>query len=181
MVTVFDAGRHTTEHDKSGTCSVLPAHLQLACHALDPAAKSFPTFLFILVRASAQYSFSDVAEKKGAPSGFILPIRDVRASVGAGFLVPLVGSMMMMCAPQPLPSANPHIHITRNLPEAGCLVPLVQHEMMCAPKPPCPLLTLHITCNKHEAGCLVPLVGSMMMLCAPTPTCPLLTLHISRN
>ena len=48
--------------------------------------------------ACAQYSFSDVAEKKGAPSGFILPIRDVRASVGAGFLVPLVGSMMMMCA-----------------------------------------------------------------------------------
>ena len=26
----------------------------------------------------------------GAPSGFILPIRDVRASVGAGFLFPLV-------------------------------------------------------------------------------------------
>lgn len=51
-----------------------------------------------LVHACAQYSFSDVAEKKGAPSGFILPIRDVRASVGAGFLVPLVGSMMMMCA-----------------------------------------------------------------------------------
>ena len=32
----------------------------------------------------------------GAPSGFILPIRDVRASVGAGFLFPLVGSMMTM-------------------------------------------------------------------------------------
>ncbi len=32
----------------------------------------------------------------GAPSGFILPIRDVRASVGAGFLFPLVGNMMTM-------------------------------------------------------------------------------------
>jgi len=32
----------------------------------------------------------------GAPSGFILPIRDVRASVGAGFVFPLVGSMMTM-------------------------------------------------------------------------------------
>ena len=31
---------------------------------------------------------------KGAPTGFILPIRDVRASVGAGFLYPLVGSIM---------------------------------------------------------------------------------------
>ena len=29
----------------------------------------------------------------GAPSGFTLPIRDVRASVGAGFLYPLVGEM----------------------------------------------------------------------------------------
>ena len=29
----------------------------------------------------------------GAPSGFILPIRDIRASVGAGFLFPLVGSV----------------------------------------------------------------------------------------
>ncbi|KAK9831504.1 hypothetical protein WJX81_003430 [Elliptochloris bilobata] len=46
--------------------------------------------------AKTQYSFSDVAEKKGAPSGFVLPIRDVRASVGAGFLVPLVGTMVMM-------------------------------------------------------------------------------------
>jgi len=34
--------------------------------------------------AKTQYSFSDNAELKGAPSGFILPIRDVRASIGAG-------------------------------------------------------------------------------------------------
>ena len=33
---------------------------------------------------------------QGAPSGFVLPIRDLRASVGAGFLVPFVGDMMMM-------------------------------------------------------------------------------------
>jgi hypothetical protein len=32
----------------------------------------------------------------GAPSGFTLPIRDVRASAGAGFIFPLVGSMMTM-------------------------------------------------------------------------------------
>jgi len=43
--------------------------------------------------AKTQYSFSHEADKKGAPSGFILPIRDVRASVGAGFLFPLVGDM----------------------------------------------------------------------------------------
>ena len=32
----------------------------------------------------------------GAPSGFTIPIRDVRASVGAGFLYPLVGTMTTM-------------------------------------------------------------------------------------
>lgn len=46
--------------------------------------------------AKTQYSFTHDANIKGAPSGFILPIRDVRASVGAGFLYPLVGSMMTM-------------------------------------------------------------------------------------
>ena len=45
--------------------------------------------------AKTQYSFSADASAKGAPSGFVLPIRDVRASVGAGFLYPLVGDMMM--------------------------------------------------------------------------------------
>ncbi len=34
--------------------------------------------------------------KPGAPSGFILPIHDVRASVGAGFLYPPVGNMATM-------------------------------------------------------------------------------------
>lgn len=43
--------------------------------------------------AKTQYSFSHDANLKGSPSGFVLPIRDVRASVGAGFLYPLVGEM----------------------------------------------------------------------------------------
>ncbi|XP_052187476.1 formate--tetrahydrofolate ligase isoform X2 [Diospyros lotus] len=46
--------------------------------------------------AKTQYSFSHNAAEKGAPSGFVLPIRDVRASVGAGFLYPLVGTMSTM-------------------------------------------------------------------------------------
>ncbi|CAH1438008.1 unnamed protein product [Lactuca virosa] len=41
--------------------------------------------------AKTQYSFSDNASAKGAPTGFVLPIRDVRGSVGAGFIYPLVG------------------------------------------------------------------------------------------
>jgi len=43
--------------------------------------------------AKTQYSFSHDATLKGAPEGFVLPIRDIRASCGAGFLFPLVGDM----------------------------------------------------------------------------------------
>uniref|UniRef100_A0A672ZLF2 C-1-tetrahydrofolate synthase, cytoplasmic n=1 Tax=Sphaeramia orbicularis TaxID=375764 RepID=A0A672ZLF2_9TELE len=43
--------------------------------------------------AKTHLSLSHEADKKGVPTGFILPIRDIRASVGAGFLFPLVGTM----------------------------------------------------------------------------------------
>ncbi|MBI5712141.1 MAG: formate--tetrahydrofolate ligase [Chloroflexi bacterium] len=46
--------------------------------------------------AKTHLSFTDKPDIKGAPSGFTLPIRDIRASVGAGFLYPLVGSMRTM-------------------------------------------------------------------------------------
>ncbi|MFN8597593.1 MAG: formate--tetrahydrofolate ligase [Anaerolineae bacterium] len=46
--------------------------------------------------AKTHLSFTDKAEIKGAPTGFRIPIRDIRASVGAGFLYPLVGSMRTM-------------------------------------------------------------------------------------
>ncbi|KAF9625159.1 hypothetical protein IFM89_019865 [Coptis chinensis] len=38
----------------------------------------------------------EYSEQKGAPTGFVLPIRDVKASVGAGFIYPLVGTMSTM-------------------------------------------------------------------------------------
>ncbi|KAI7881761.1 FTHFS-domain-containing protein [Lichtheimia hyalospora FSU 10163] len=46
--------------------------------------------------AKTQYSFSHDPSLKGVPTGFTVPIRDIRASVGAGFLYPLVGSMQTM-------------------------------------------------------------------------------------
>lgn len=46
--------------------------------------------------AKTQYSFSSDASAKGAPEGFTLPVRDVRASAGAGFVYPLVGAMVTM-------------------------------------------------------------------------------------
>ncbi|XP_071507229.1 C-1-tetrahydrofolate synthase, cytoplasmic-like [Diadema antillarum] len=46
--------------------------------------------------AKTHLSLSHDPSLKGTPSGFKLPIRDVRASVGAGFLYPLVGTMSTM-------------------------------------------------------------------------------------
>lgn len=46
--------------------------------------------------AKTQYSLSHNPELKGRPSGFTLPVREVRASVGAGFLFPILGDMMTM-------------------------------------------------------------------------------------
>jgi len=46
--------------------------------------------------AKTHLSLSHNPDLKGVPTGFSLPIRDVRASVGAGFLFPLVGTMSTM-------------------------------------------------------------------------------------
>jgi formyltetrahydrofolate synthetase len=46
--------------------------------------------------AKTQYSLSHDPNLKGAPSGFTVPVRDIRASVGAGFLYPLLGTMATM-------------------------------------------------------------------------------------
>jgi len=46
--------------------------------------------------AKTHLSLSADPTLKGAPTGFKIPIRDVRASVGAGFLYPLVGTMTTM-------------------------------------------------------------------------------------
>ena len=46
--------------------------------------------------AKTHLSFSTDAALKGAPTGFRVMIRDIRASVGAGFLYPLLGEMRTM-------------------------------------------------------------------------------------
>jgi formate--tetrahydrofolate ligase len=46
--------------------------------------------------AKTQYSLSHDANLKGRPSGFTVPIRDIRLSAGAGFITPLVGEMRTM-------------------------------------------------------------------------------------
>jgi len=46
--------------------------------------------------AKTQYSFSHDPSLKNAPSGFTVPIREVRLSAGAGFLYPILGDMQTM-------------------------------------------------------------------------------------
>ncbi|MEO7229310.1 MAG: formate--tetrahydrofolate ligase, partial [Candidatus Limnocylindrales bacterium] len=46
--------------------------------------------------AKTQYSLSADASLKGRPSGFRIPIREVRLSAGAGFVTPICGEMRTM-------------------------------------------------------------------------------------
>ncbi|ESP00125.1 hypothetical protein LOTGIDRAFT_201055 [Lottia gigantea] len=46
--------------------------------------------------AKTHLSLSHKPELKGAPTGFVLPIREARASIGAGFIYPLIGTMSTM-------------------------------------------------------------------------------------
>lgn len=56
--------------------------------------------------AKTHLSLSHNPELKGAPSGFTLPIREVRASVGAGFIYPICGDMRTMPALPEHPAAE---------------------------------------------------------------------------
>lgn len=46
--------------------------------------------------AKTQKSLSDVASKKGRPTGFKIAIREVELASGAGFIVPIAGAIMRM-------------------------------------------------------------------------------------
>jgi formyltetrahydrofolate synthetase len=46
--------------------------------------------------AKTHLSLSHDPNLKGVPTGFIVPVRDIRASVGAGFLYPLLGTISTM-------------------------------------------------------------------------------------
>ncbi len=56
--------------------------------------------------AKTQYSFSDNPKLLGAPKGFIVEIRNLKVSAGAGFIVALTGDIMTMPGLPPVPSAE---------------------------------------------------------------------------
>ena len=61
---------------------------------------------FPVCMAKTQYSFSTDPNKKGAPSGHTLPIREVRLSAGAEFVVVICGEIMTMPGLPRVPAAN---------------------------------------------------------------------------
>ena len=56
--------------------------------------------------AKTQYSFSTDPDLKGAPSNHIVPIREVRLSAGAGFVVVICGEIMTMPGLPRVPAAT---------------------------------------------------------------------------
>jgi formate--tetrahydrofolate ligase len=56
--------------------------------------------------AKTQYSFSADATAMGAPEGHVLPVRDVRLSAGAGFVVAVCGDVMTMPGLPRVPAAE---------------------------------------------------------------------------
>jgi formate--tetrahydrofolate ligase len=61
--------------------------------------------------AKTQYSFSTDPNLRGAPSGHTVPVREVRLSAGAGFVVVVTGSIMTMPGLPKVPSAvNIHLN-----------------------------------------------------------------------
>ncbi len=56
--------------------------------------------------AKTQYSFSDNAKLLGAPEGFVLSVRNLKVSAGAGFIVALTGDIMTMPGLPKVPSAE---------------------------------------------------------------------------
>ncbi|MFD2206567.1 formate--tetrahydrofolate ligase [Kiloniella antarctica] len=56
--------------------------------------------------AKTQYSFSTDPSLLGAPSGHVVPVREVRLSAGAGFIVVVTGAIMTMPGLPRVPAAN---------------------------------------------------------------------------
>jgi formate--tetrahydrofolate ligase len=56
--------------------------------------------------AKTQYSFSTDPNKRGAPTGHIVPVRELRLSAGAEFIVVITGDVMTMPGLPKVPSAD---------------------------------------------------------------------------
>jgi formyltetrahydrofolate synthetase len=71
--------------------------------------------------AKTPLSLSTDPSQKGAPTGFTVPVREIRASVGAGFLYPLLGTLSTMPG---LPTRPAYYDIDLD-PETGRIIGLM--------------------------------------------------------
>ena len=83
------------------------------CAAFTPAAKKEIAKLnelgydkLPICMAKTQYSFSDDMTKIGAPEDFVVTVRNVKVSAGAGFIVALTGDIMTMPGLPKVPAAE---------------------------------------------------------------------------
>ena len=74
----------------------------------------------LICMAKTQASISDDPNKKGRPTGFKLTVREVRLSAGAGFIIPITGSIMTMPGLPKRPAAC-NIDVAANGKVAGLL------------------------------------------------------------
>jgi formate--tetrahydrofolate ligase len=71
---------------------------------------------FPVCMAKTQYSFSADPNARGAPTGHVLPIRELRLSAGAEFIVVVTGDIMTMPGLPKKPSANAiHLNSARQI------------------------------------------------------------------
>jgi formate--tetrahydrofolate ligase len=61
---------------------------------------------FPICMAKTQYSFSTDPSKRGVPTGHIVPIRELRLSAGAEFIVAITGEIMTMPGLPKVPAAD---------------------------------------------------------------------------
>ena len=80
---------------------LLPAAKKQAARLEDMGLGNLPVCV-----AKTQYSFSDDPKKLGAPEGFTVTVRNLKASAGAGFIVALTGEIMTMPGLPKVPAAE---------------------------------------------------------------------------
>ena len=71
--------------------------------------------------AKTQYSFTADPTVLGAPTGHILPVREVRLSAGAGFVVAICGDIMTMPGLPRVPAAEA-IYLTADGRDRGAVL-----------------------------------------------------------
>ncbi|MBO5402920.1 MAG: formate--tetrahydrofolate ligase [Clostridia bacterium] len=81
--------------------TVLPAAKKQIARLTELGYGSLPVCI-----AKTQYSFSDDPTKLGAPENFVITVKNVRISAGAGFIVVLTGDIMTMPGLPKVPAAE---------------------------------------------------------------------------